>query len=132
MIPETYTLTRMNLVMRGILPSNIVARQGDTLDKDWPYFENNDPDNTYDYLSVDACCSNPPYSQPWTPVEGPRFKDYGLAPRSKADYAFLLHNLYHLNAEGIMTIVLPHGVLFRGGEEATIRKALVKSTTSKQ
>lgn len=126
LIPETYTLTRMNLVMRGILPSNIVARQGDTLDKDWPYFENNDPDNTYDYLSVDACCSNPPYSQPWTPVEGPRFKDYGLAPRSKADYAFLLHNLYHLNAEGIMTIVLPHGVLFRGGEEATIRKALVK------
>lgn len=126
LIPETYALTRMNLVMRGILPSNIVARQGDTLDKDWPYFENNDPDNTYDYLSVDACCSNPPYSQAWTPVEGPRFKDYGLAPRSKADYAFLLHNLYHLNSEGIMTIVLPHGVLFRGGEEANIRKELVK------
>lgn len=126
LIKETYALTRMNLVMRGILPSNIVARQGDTLDKDWPYFENNDPDNTYDYLSVDACCSNPPYSQAWTPIEGPRFKDYGLAPRSKADYAFLLHNLYHLNSEGIMTIVLPHGVLFRGGEEANIRKELVK------
>lgn len=126
LIKETYALTRMNLVMRGVLPSNIVARQGDTLDKDWPFFENNDPDNTYDYLTVDACCSNPPYSQPWNPVEGPRFKDYGLAPRSKADYAFLLHNLYHLNSDGIMTIVLPHGVLFRGDEEANIRKELVK------
>ena len=64
LIPETYNLTRMNLVMRDILPGNIVARKGDTLDKDWPYFEDGKPDSTYDYLSVDACCSNPPYSQP--------------------------------------------------------------------
>lgn len=126
LIPETYNLTRMNLVMRDILPGNIVARKGDTLDKDWPYFEDGDPDSTYDYLSVDACCSNPPYSQPWEPKEDPRFSGYGLAPKSKADYAFLLHNLYHLNSEGIMTIVLPHGVLFRGGEEGTIRERLVK------
>lgn len=126
LIPETYNLTRMNLVMHDILPGNIVARKGDTLDKDWPYFEDGDPDSTYDYLSVDACCSNPPYSQPWEPREDPRFSGYGLAPKSKADYAFLLHNLYHLNSDGIMTIVLPHGVLFRGGEEGTIREQLVR------
>lgn len=126
LISETYNLTRMNLVMRDILPSNIVVRKGDTLDKDWPYFEDGDPDNTYDYLSVDACCSNPPYSQAWEPREDPRFSDYGIAPKSKADYAFLLHNLYHLNSGGIMTIVLPHGVLFRGGEEGLIREQLVR------
>lgn len=126
LIQETYNLTRMNLIMRDILPSNIVARKGDTLAKDWPYFEDEDPDSTYDYLSVDACCSNPPYSQPWEPQSHPRFDDYGLAPKGKADYAFLLHNLYHLNTDGIMTIVLPHGVLFRGGEEGEIRTNLVK------
>ena len=126
LITETYNLTRMNLVMRDILPSNIVARHGDSLDKDWPYFEDNDPDLTYDYLLVDACCSNPPYSQPWEPRSDPRFDSYALAPKSKADYAFLLHNLYHLNKDGIMAIVLPHGVLFRGGEEGTIRKILVE------
>ncbi len=125
-IAETYNLTRMNLVMRDILPGNIVARKGDTLDRDWPYFEDGDPDSTYDYLSVDACCSNPPYSQAWDPRQDQRFSEYGLAPKSKADYAFLLHNLYHLNSGGIMTIVLPHGVLFRGGEEGTIREQLVR------
>lgn len=126
LIPETYNLTRMNLVMRGVLPSNITARQGDTLDKDWPYFDDKEPEQTYDYLRVDACCSNPPYSYPWTPRNDPRFDNYGLAPKSKADYAFLLHNLYHLNNDGIMTIVLPHGVLFRGGEEEIIRTNLIK------
>lgn len=128
LIPETYNLTRMNLVMRDILPSNIVARQGDTLDRDWPYFDVNDPENTYEPLFVDACCSNPPYSQAWDDSNAavdPRFKDYGTAPKSKADYAFLLHNLYHLNSGGIMTIVLPHGVLFRGGEEGNIRQRLI-------
>ena len=125
-ISETYNLIRMNLVMRDVLPSNIVVRMGDTLEKDWPYFEDGDPDSTYDYLSVDACCSNPPYSQTWEPREDQRFSGYGIAPKSKADYAFLLHNLYHLNSDGIMTIVLPHGVLFRGGEEGEIRKQLVK------
>lgn len=125
---NTYNLTRMNLVMRGILPDNIVTRNGDTLEEDWPYFEENDPVNTYDPLFVDAVVSNPPYSQAWNPTDkdnNPRFSDYGLAPKGKADYAFLLHDLYHIRNDGIVTIVLPHGVLFRGGEEGTIRKNLI-------
>ena len=125
---NTYNLTRMNLVMRGILPDNIVTRNGDTLEEDWPYFEENDPVNTYDPLFVDAVVSNPPYSQVWNPNDkenNPRFSDYGLAPKGKADYAFLLHDLYHIRNDGIVTIVLPHGVLFRGGEEGTIRKNLI-------
>ncbi len=126
---NTYNLTRMNLVMRGILPDNIVTRNGDTLEDDWPYFEESDPVGTYNPLYVDAVVSNPPYSQAWNP-EGkdtdPRFARYGLAPKGKADYAFLLHDLYHLKPDGIMTIVLPHGVLFRGGEEGTIRKNLIE------
>ena len=125
---NTYNLTRMNLVMRGILPDNIVTRNGDTLEEDWPYFEENDPVNTYDPLFVDAVVSNPPYSQAWNPNDkesNPRFSNYGLAPKGKADYAFLLHDLYHIRNDGIVTIVLPHGVLFRGGEEGTIRKNLI-------
>ena len=117
---NTYNLTRMNLIMRGILPDNIVTRNGDTLEEDWPYFDENDPIHTYNPLYVDAVVSNPPYSQPWDPADkesDPRYKDFGLAPKGKADYAFLLHELYHLKPDGIMTIVLPHGVLFRGGEE---------------
>nr|WP_261977210.1 type I restriction-modification system subunit M [Akkermansia muciniphila] len=125
---NTYNLTRMNLVMRGILPNNIVTRNGDTLEEDWPYFDDNDPVNTYDPLYVDAVVSNPPYSQPWNPADkesDPRYR-FGLAPKGKADYAFLLHDLYHLKPDGIMTIVLPHGVLFRGGTEGAIRRNLVE------
>lgn len=125
---NTYNLTRMNLVMRGILPDNIVTRNGDTLEEDWPYFDENDPARTYNPLYVDAVVSNPPYSQAWDPSNketDPRYARFGLAPKGKADYAFLLHDLYHLKPDGIMTIVLPHGVLFRGGEEGTIRKNLV-------
>lgn len=128
---NTYNLTRMNLVMRGILPDNIVTRCGDTLDDDWPYFDDNDKENTYEALTnLDAVVSNPPYSQKWDPTDrqsDPRFNGYGLAPKTKADYAFLLHDLYHLRAGGIMTIVLPHGVLFRGGDEAVIRKNLIEN-----
>ncbi len=123
---NTYNLTRMNLVMRGILPDNIVTRNGDTLEDDWPYF---DEHQAYQPLFVDAVVSNPPYSQNWDPKDkevDARFKEYGLAPKSKADYAFLLHDLYHLKSDGIMTIVLPHGVLFRGGEEGEIRKNLIE------
>ena len=127
---NTYNLTRMNLVMRGILPDNIVVRNGDTLKDDWPWFDTlENKEETYDPLFVDAVVSNPPYSQNWDPevAEGdPRF-DYGVAPKSKADYAFLLHDLYHLRNDGIMCIVLPHGVLFRGGEEGAIRKNLVEN-----
>lgn len=126
---NTYNLTRMNLIMRGILPSNIVTRNGDTLEDDWPYFDENDYVGTYDPLYVDAVVSNPPYSQQWDPTDkgnDPRFSDFGLAPKGKADYAFLLHDLYHVKPDGIMAIVLPHGVLFRGGEEGTIRKNLIE------
>ena len=126
---NTFNLTRMNLVMRGIKPANINVRNGDTLEDDWPFFEENKKDSTYELVRVDAVVSNPPYSQKWDPKDkefDPRFKNYGVAPKTKADYAFLLHDLYHLNDDGIMTIVLPHGVLFRGGEEATIRENLVE------
>lgn len=112
---NTYNLTRMNLVMRGIIPSNIVTRCADTLEEDWPIHEEGaDVDKP---LAVDAVVSNPPYSQHWD-IEGKeldaRFVNYGLAPKTKADYAFLLHELHHLKSDGILTIVLPHGVLFRG------------------
>lgn len=126
---NTYNLTRMNLIMRGILPDNIVTRNGDTLEEDWPYFDETDPVSTYTALYMDAVVSNPPYSQVWNPAGkemNPRFARFGLAPKGKADYAFLLHDLFHLRSDGIMTIVLPHGVLFRGGEEGIIRKNLIE------
>ena len=91
---NTYSLTRMNLVMRGIKPENIVARCGDTLADDWPYFEEGKFSETYEALYVDAVVSNPPYSQKWEPHEDSRFADYGIAPKAKADYAFLLHHFY--------------------------------------
>ncbi len=126
---NTYNLTRMNLVMRGILPDNIVTRNGDTLEADWPYFDESNPIETYNPLYVDAVVSNPPYSQHWDPSNketDPRYARFGLAPKSKADYAFLLHDLFHIRPDGIMAIVLPHGVLFRGGEEGEIRKNLIE------
>lgn len=126
---NTYNLTRMNLIMRGIKPSNIVTRNGDTLEDDWPYFDENDPMGSYTPLYVDAVVSNPPYSQQWEPdhkENDPRYSRFGLAPKTKADYAFLLHDLYHLKPDGMMGIVLPHGVLFRGGEESTIRRQLIE------
>ena len=140
---STYNLTRMNLVMRGINATNINCRRGDTLGDDWPMFEedaNGRPNlDTYHALSVDAVVSNPPYSQKWDApkkVGGSyqnldvRFDRFGVAPQSKADYAFLLHDLYHIKDDGIMTIVLPHGVLFRGEagdlSEGDIRKNLVE------
>lgn len=125
---NTYNLTRMNLVMRGILPDNIVTRNGDTLEEDWPFVIK---DNAQSPLYVDAVVSNPPYSQHWEPDESktldPRYANYGIAPKSKADYAFLLHDLFHLKPDGIMSIVLPHGVLFRGGEEGDIRRNLIEN-----
>ncbi len=136
---NTYNLTRMNLVMRGIIPNNIFARCGDTLEADWPWFDDSDPSSTYNPLYVDAVVSNPPYSQHWDPSNkemDPRYR-YGMAPKGKADYAFLLHDLYHVKPDGIMTIVLPHGVLFRGdavggpdgqGEgEGKIRRNLIEN-----
>jgi len=127
---NTYNLTRMNLVMRGIKAGNIKTRNGDTLEDDWPYFDESDPHGSYEALLVDAVVSNPPYSQSWDPSykeSDPRYSRFGLAPKTKADFAFLLHDLYHLKPDGIMTIVLPHGVLFRGGEEGQIRKQLIEN-----
>lgn len=127
---NTYNLTRMNLVMRGLLPNNIITRNGDTLEDDWPYFDENNPIHTYNPLYVDAVVSNPPYSQKWDPSHkeaDPRYSRFGLAPKSKADYAFLLHDLFHIKPDGIMAIVLPHGVLFRGGEESVIREKLIEA-----
>lgn len=126
---NTYNLTRMNLIMRGINPSNIEVRNGDTLKEDWPYFDESDPQGTYDPLYVDAVVSNPPYSQEWDPSDqetDPRYADFGVAPKGVADFAFLLHDLYHVKPSGIMTIVLPHGVLYRGGAELQIRSQLVE------
>ena len=122
----TYNLTRMNLIMRGISADQIKVRNADTLEDDWPLDDQN-PNST---MYVDAVVSNPPYSQKWNPTDkdsDPRYKNYGLAPKSKADYAFLLHDLYHLKPSGIMTIVLPHGVLFRGGTEGDIRRKLIEN-----
>lgn len=126
---NTFNLTRMNLVMRGIKPANINVRNGDTLEDDWPFFEDNKRETTYELVKVDAVVSNPPYSQKWDSKDkefDPRYKNFGVAPKAKADFAFLLHDLYHLEDDGIMTIVLPHGVLFRGGEEAKIRENLIE------
>ena len=131
---NTFNLTRMNLVMRGIDADNILVRCGDTLEDDWPFFEETEDgviiENTYQKLPVDAVVSNPPYSQAWDPKgkeEDVRFKDYGLAPKGKADYAFLLHDLCHIKEDGIVTIVLPHGVLFRPGEDYAIRSSLIEA-----
>lgn len=129
LILATYNLTRMNLTMRGIRPANIECRNGDSLTMDWPMFDESDPQGSYEPLYVDAVVSNPPYSNEWNPKDqdtDPRFSQFGLAPKGCADYAFLLHALYHVKPSGIMTIVLPHGVLYRGGSEYTIRKQLVE------
>ncbi len=131
LMENTYNLTRMNLVMRGIQPANITTRNADSLEEDWPMqtagSEIGRP------LYVDAVVSNPPYSQHWSIEDrelDPRFKNYGVAPASKADYAFLLHELNHIKPDGILTIVLPHGVLFRGnpydGSEGQIRRNLIE------
>ncbi|MCH3949529.1 MAG: type I restriction-modification system subunit M [Acidaminococcus sp.] len=119
---STYNLARMNMIIHNIPATNQHLRNGDTLDKDWPVDEITD---------FDAVMMNPPYSQKWSADKGflqdPRFSDYGvLAPKSKADYAFLLHGFYHLKATGTMGIVLPHGVLFRGAAEGKIREKLLE------
>ncbi len=118
----TYNLARMNLILHNVEQSQMRLRNGDTLDEDWPSDE--------PYL-FNAVVMNPPYSANWSAdakfLSDPRFERFGkLAPKSKADFAFLLHGLYHLNETGTMGIVLPHGVLFRGSAEGAIRKALLE------
>lgn len=125
----TYNLARMNLMMHGVDYQNMHLSNANTLGRDWP--DGQDAMGIDHSRSFEAVVANPPYSAKWEPEEGtikdPRYKDYGrVAPKSKADYAFLLHGLYHLNSEGTMAIVLPHGVLFRGAAEGVIREALIK------
>ena len=120
---STYNLARMNMFLHGVTPDNQKLRNGDTLDGDWPTGEETD---------FNMVLMNPPYSAKWSAAPGflqdERFSDYGvLAPKSKADYAFLLHGLYHLKSNGTMAIVLPHGVLFRGAAEGKIREKLLRS-----
>ncbi len=123
LMTSTYNLARMNMFLHGIVPENQKLRNGDTLDSDWPAGEETD---------FNMVLMNPPYSAKWSAAAGflqdERFSDYGvLAPKSKADYAFLLHGLYHLKSNGTMAIVLPHGVLFRGAAEGKIREKLLRS-----
>lgn len=123
LVTSTYNLARMNMFLHGISPDNQHLRNGDTLDADWPV----DQPTTFHCVVM-----NPPYSQKWTADSGfltdPRFSDYGvLPPKSKADYAFLLHGYYHLKDTGTMAIVLPHGVLFRGAAEGKIRQKLLEN-----
>lgn len=125
----TYNLARMNLMMHGVSYKNMDLSNADTLGPDWP--DGVDRDGIDRPRSFDAVVANPPYSAKWdndaSKLKDARFKEYGkLAPASKADYAFILHSIYHLNQDGKMAIVLPHGVLFRGAAEATIRKALIE------
>jgi len=126
---STYNLARMNLMMRGVDYTNMDLRNANTLESDWP--DGQDEHGIDQPRSVDFVVMNPPYSAKWDndekQLKDPRWSDYGrLAPASKADYAFLLHGLYHLNPTGTMGIVLPHGVLFRGASEGTIRQVLVR------
>ena len=123
LMTSTYNLARMNMFLHGIVPENQKLKNGDTLDSDWPTDEETD---------FNMVLMNPPYSAKWSAAAGflqdERFSDYGvLAPKSKADYAFLLHGLYHLKNNGTMAIVLPHGVLFRGAAEGKIREKLLRS-----
>lgn len=119
----TYNLARMNMILHNIPFTNQFFRHGDTLGPDWP---------TEEPTNYDSVVMNPPYSQNWSADPGflsdPRFQPYEkLAPKSKADFAFLLHGFYHLKTDGMMGIVLPHGVLFRGAGEGTIRKHLLEN-----
>ena len=122
----TYNLARMNLMMHGVNYRNMNLKRGDTLDADWPFAEK---DGIQLPLKFDAVVANPPYSQKWEIKSIDRSKDsrfkFGVAPASKADYAFVLHGLYHLESTGTMAIVLPHGVLFRGGGEGKIRQKII-------
>ena len=125
----TYNLARMNLMMHNVSYNNMMLSNADTLETDWP--DGPDEKGIDHPRTFDAVTANPPYSAKWnnneTKLKDPRFSDYGkLAPASKADYAFILHSIYHLNENGTMAIVLPHGVLFRGAAEGKIRQTLIE------
>lgn len=123
----TYNLARMNMLLHGVKDSEFEIFHGDTLLNDWDMLREANPAKKPYF---DAVVANPPFSYRWEPTEAisedVRFKNYGLAPKSAADFAFLLHGFHYLKQEGTMAIILPHGVLFRGGAEERIRRKLLK------
>jgi type I restriction enzyme M protein len=123
----TYNLARMNMLLHGVKDTEFEIYHGDTLTNDWDILRELNPAKK---PSFDAIVANPPFSLRWDPTEAlgddVRFKNYGLAPKSAADFAFLLHGFHYLKDEGVMAIILPHGVLFRGGAEERIRTKLLK------
>ena len=122
----TYNLARMNMLLHGVKDSEFEIYHGDTLTNDWDLLRETNPAKRPHF---DAVVANPPFSYRWDPNEAlgedVRFKNWGLAPRSAADFAFLLHGFHYLTDDGVMAIILPHGVLFRGGAEAKIRRKLL-------
>ncbi|WP_319542204.1 type I restriction-modification system subunit M [uncultured Pseudodesulfovibrio sp.] len=123
----TYNLCRMNMLLHGVKDSEFEIYHGDTLTNDWDMLREQNPAKK---PTFDAVVANPPFSYRWSPKEAlgedMRFKNHGLAPKSAADFAFLLHGFHYLKDQGVMAIILPHGVLFRGGKEAAIRKKLLE------
>jgi type I restriction enzyme M protein len=123
----TYNLARMNMLLHGVKDTEFEIHHGDTLLNDWDILSEMNPAKK---LKCDAVVANPPFSYRWEPTEAQgedfRFKSHGLAPKSAADFAFLLHGFHFLSEEGTMAIILPHGVLFRGGAEERIRTKLLK------
>ena len=123
----TYNLARMNMLLHGMKDTEFEIFHGDTLENSWSLLNEMNPSKKTEF---DAIVANPPFSLRWEPndtlAEDFRFKSYGLAPKSAADFAFLLHGFHFLSKEGTMAIILPHGVLFRGGAEARIREKLLK------
>ncbi len=122
----TYNLARMNMILHGIKDSEFEIFHGDTLANEWSIFSEKNPSKK---VECDIVVANPPFSLNWDHASGVkddfRFAGYGIAPRSTADFAFLLHGFHFLRNSGTMAIILPHGVLFRGGEEGNIRKKLI-------
>jgi len=123
----TYNLARMNMLLHGVKDTEFDIHHGDTLTNDWDFLRETNPAKMPRF---DAVVANPPFSYRWEPTaalgEDVRFKNYGLAPKSAADFAFLLHGFHFLKDDGVMAIILPHGVLFRGGAEARIRAKLLQ------
>ena len=123
----TYNLCRMNMLLHGMKDSEVEIFHGDSLLNDWELLRETNPAKQ---IKFDGIVANPPFSLRWEPNEAMgedfRFKNYGLAPKSAADFAFLLHGFHFLSQEGTMAIILPHGVLFRGGAEEKIRTKLLK------
>lgn len=123
----TYNLARMNMLLHGVKDTEFEIYHGDTLSNDWDILRELNPAKKPVF---DAVVANPPFSYRWDPSEAMaddvRFKNHGLAPKSAADFAFLLHGFHFLKDEGVMAIILPHGVLFRGGAEERIRTKLLK------